>query len=106
MGEAWLVSVSADPADSGGVVYLDYNATTPVDPSVLDAVLPWLSTGFGKPSSSYAGGVAAREALEDARERVASACRTCATAWPCIRWSAVAVRNVVCGRGPRTSRSR
>ncbi|WP_202862992.1 cysteine desulfurase family protein [Ornithinimicrobium murale] len=66
------MSVSADPPDGGGGVYLDYNATTPVDPSVLEAVLPWLSGEFGNPSSSYAAGVAAREALEAARGRVAA----------------------------------
>ncbi|USQ81369.1 cysteine desulfurase [Ornithinimicrobium faecis] len=66
-----MSTVAADRAGAG-VVYLDHNATTPVDASVLDALLPWLSEGFGNPSSTYARGVAAREALEDARGRVAA----------------------------------
>lgn len=55
--------------------YLDYNATTPVDPAVLEAMLPYLSGGiaggFGNPSSSYEIGHAAHEAVATARERVA-----------------------------------
>lgn len=63
-----------ESAGSSGeqVVYLDYNATTPVDPAVLEMMLPWLSSEFGNPSSSYARGARAREAVEDARGRVAS----------------------------------
>lgn len=52
-------------------IYLDYNATTPVAPSVKDAILPYLLEHFGNPSSPYAGGLAALEAVEEARERVA-----------------------------------
>jgi len=37
--------------------YLDYNATTPVDPAVLEAMLPYLATEFGNPSSALAPGV-------------------------------------------------
>jgi cysteine desulfurase len=54
-----------------GPVYLDYNATTPVDPAVLDAMWPQLADGFGNPSSSHRYGVAARQALDDARVQVA-----------------------------------
>ncbi len=53
-------------------VYLDYNATTPVAPSVLEALEPFLTTHFGNPSSSHALGRAAAEAIEDARMQVAS----------------------------------
>ncbi|MDH4139929.1 MAG: cysteine desulfurase [Coriobacteriia bacterium] len=53
-------------------VYLDYAATTPVDERVLDAMLPYLKDDFGNPSSLYAEGRAARAALEEARECVAS----------------------------------
>ncbi len=53
-------------------VYLDYNATTPIDPQVLDAMLPFLREQFGNPSSSYALGRAAREAIEHARAQVAA----------------------------------
>ena len=35
-------------------IYLDYNATTPLDPAVLDAMLPWLKGGFDNPSSAHA----------------------------------------------------
>ena len=53
-------------------MYLDYNATTPVDPRVRDAMLPYLSEHFGNPSTGYAYGQRAREAMEHAREQVAS----------------------------------
>lgn len=53
-------------------VYLDYNATTPVDPAVLDAMLPWLRGSFGNPSSSHRYGREARAAIDRAREQVAS----------------------------------
>lgn len=55
---------------AGGPVYLDYNATTPVDPRVLDAVLPYLREHFGNPSSRYRYGTAARDGLEQARSEV------------------------------------
>lgn len=53
-------------------IYLDYNATTPLDPRVLDAMLPILRDGFGNASSLHHFGQAARAALEDARAEVAS----------------------------------
>jgi cysteine desulfurase len=52
-------------------IYLDYNATTPIAPSVLEAMLPFLSEHYGNPSSSHALGRACQEAIEDARSRVA-----------------------------------
>jgi cysteine desulfurase len=57
-----------DPA----VVYLDYNATTPVDPRVVEAMLPYLSTHFGNPSSAHAYATAPARALGAARDRVAA----------------------------------
>ncbi|HVC20042.1 MAG TPA: IscS subfamily cysteine desulfurase [Vicinamibacterales bacterium] len=54
-------------------VYLDSHATTPVDPRVLDAMLPYFTERFGNPSSrSHAFGWAADEAVERAREQVAA----------------------------------
>jgi len=53
------------------VIYLDYNATTPVDPRVLEAMLPYLREQFGNPSSSHAYGQAAHDAVDLAREQVA-----------------------------------
>ena len=53
-------------------VYLDHNATTPLDPRALEAMLPWLAGRHGNPSSVHAAGRAAREAVETARERVAA----------------------------------
>lgn len=54
-----------------GQIYLDYNATTPIDPRVADAMEPWLFQNFGNPSSSHEYGMNAREAVENAREKVA-----------------------------------
>lgn len=54
-------------------IYLDYNATTPVDPAVLDAMLPWLSGQFGNASSRHEYGRAARKAIDEARGKVAAA---------------------------------
>lgn len=57
---------------SGRPIYLDYNATTPVDPAVLEAMLPFLREHFGNPSSTHAYGKAAHEAVERARGQVAA----------------------------------
>ena len=54
-------------------VYLDHNATTPVHPKVLDAMLPWFSERPGNASSRHEYGRAARKALDEARQRVATA---------------------------------
>ncbi|MDL1950805.1 selenide, water dikinase SelD [Acidobacteria bacterium ACD] len=53
-------------------IYLDTNATTPVDPEVAEAMLPYLTTHFGNPSSGHAFGTRARAAVEEARRQVAS----------------------------------
>ena len=53
-------------------VYLDYNATTPVEPEVLDAMLPHFSGEFGNASSIHTFGQKARAAVETAREQVAA----------------------------------
>lgn len=54
------------------LIYLDYSATTPVDPRVVDAMVPWLFERFGNPASrSHAVGWDADEAVEKARKQVA-----------------------------------
>jgi cysteine desulfurase len=52
-------------------VYLDYNATTPVEPEVVDAMLPYFSAEFGNAASIHTPGQKARAAVEAAREQVA-----------------------------------
>jgi cysteine desulfurase len=54
-------------------IYMDYGATTPVDPRVVDAMIPWLREHFGNPSSrSHAWGWEAEEAVERARGQIAA----------------------------------
>src|SRR3954451_2687949 len=53
-------------------IYLDHSATTPLHPSAREAMLPYLGAEFGNPASAHAVGRRARQALEDARERVAA----------------------------------
>jgi cysteine desulfurase len=53
-------------------IYLDYNATTPIDPAVLDAMLPYLREHFGNPSSTHEYGKKTHDAVEQAREQVAA----------------------------------
>jgi len=53
------------------VLYLDYNATTPLAPEAREAMLPYLSEHFGNPSSIHAAGRATRAAIDDARDRMA-----------------------------------
>ena len=52
-------------------IYLDYNATTPHDPEVIEAMRPFLETEFGNPSSSHYYGLAPKRAVENARRQVA-----------------------------------
>jgi cysteine desulfurase len=52
-------------------IYLDHNATTPVEPAVLDAMLPYFSADFGNAASIHTPGQRARSAVETAREQVA-----------------------------------
>jgi len=53
--------------------YLDHNATTPLDPGVLAAMLPWFESQFGNASSRHEFGRAARRAVDEARQQVAAA---------------------------------
>lgn len=54
-------------------VYFDHNATTPLDAAVLAGMMPYLQERFGNPSSRHAFGRSARQAVEEAREKVAAA---------------------------------
>ena len=58
-------------------VYLDHNATTPLDPRVLEAMLPYLREHFGNPSSSHAWGQRAQTAVEQARAQAAALLFAC-----------------------------
>ena len=53
------------------VVYLDHNVTTPVLPEVLEAIMPYLTTEWGNPSSAYKFGAKLKSAIETARDQVA-----------------------------------
>ncbi|MGB9877734.1 MAG: cysteine desulfurase NifS [bacterium] len=53
------------------MIYMDYNATTPIDERVLDSMLPYLREEFGNPSSIYSLAQRARKAVEEAREKLA-----------------------------------
>jgi len=53
-------------------IYLDYNATTPLDPAVVEGMLPYLREGFGNPSSTHSYGRTAHDAVEKARAQVAA----------------------------------
>jgi len=52
-------------------IYLDYNATTPIDPEVIAAMKPYLDQYFGNPSSSHFFGIQTRKAVETARKQIA-----------------------------------
>lgn len=53
------------------MIYLDHNATTPIAPEVLEAMMPYLTTEWGNPSSSYKFGSKLKTVIETAREQVA-----------------------------------
>lgn len=54
------------------VIYLDHSATTPVDPRVIEAMLPYWTAGYGNPSSIHAHGRKAKQGLETARRTIAA----------------------------------
>lgn len=62
-----------DGQNHGGAAYFDNNATTPLDPRVVAAMLPWLAAQHGNPSSAHGFGRAAKAAVETAREQVLAA---------------------------------
>jgi len=53
-------------------IYLDYNASTPTDPDVLEAMLPYLQNRYGNPSSNHSYGMPLKEAIRTARQQVAN----------------------------------
>jgi cysteine desulfurase len=57
--------------DTGRMIYLDYNATTPVCPAAREAMLPYLDRFFGNPSSIHKAGREARAAVDNARDKIA-----------------------------------
>ncbi len=61
------------PQTATRTIYLDHNATTPLDPEVVETMLPFLKQRFGNPSSIHSTGAAAREAIDAARRSVAQA---------------------------------
>jgi selenocysteine lyase/cysteine desulfurase len=54
------------------IIYLDNNATTQLDPEVIEEMLPFLTKYYGNPSSGYAFAAKARKAVDLARERLAA----------------------------------
>lgn len=81
-------------------IHLDHNATTPVAPEVLDAMVPWLRDQFGNPSSTHPWGRRAAQAVAKARHQVADLIGAQAqeisspaapprrTTWRCSAWRA------------------
>jgi cysteine desulfurase len=72
----WHAAGSGDPLRNSAElimrrIYLDFNATTPVAPSVQEAMLPFLTEHYGDPSAAHATGRACQEAIDDARTKVA-----------------------------------
>jgi cysteine desulfurase len=57
--------------DTGNIIYLDYNSTTPIDPRVLEAMLPFLKENFANPSSTHHFGQNVNTKVKQAREQIA-----------------------------------
>ena len=75
-------------------VYLDFNATTPVDPRVRDAMEPFFTREFANPSSAHARGAVARAAVDRARTQVGELVR-CDPSWVTLTSSATEAINTV-----------
>ncbi|MEE8517625.1 MAG: IscS subfamily cysteine desulfurase, partial [Dehalococcoidia bacterium] len=71
--EAVVQPTELKPKKPARQVYLDHNATTAVDPEVLEAMLPYLTTMCGNPSSIHSQGNEARDGVEAARRKIAQA---------------------------------
>jgi cysteine desulfurase len=61
-----------EPVADDEFIYLDNNATTPLDPAVIEEMLPFLTTYYGNPSSGYAFAAKARKAVDVARQQLAA----------------------------------
>ncbi len=71
-GNRWIEESSEEKGEiTSGKVYLDYNATSPLDPEVRDAMDPYYQTKYGNASSIHSFGREARAAVDEAREKVA-----------------------------------
>jgi cysteine desulfurase len=53
-------------------IYLDHASTTPTDPEVVEAMLPWFTERFGNPSTVYSLGLTSAQAVQEARESIAA----------------------------------
>jgi cysteine desulfurase len=62
--------ITADGISTDQVIYLDHQSNTPVDPRVLDAMLPYLTSSYGNPSSTHACGRLAAEAIRASRSQL------------------------------------
>ncbi len=60
-----------NPTSDTDLIYLDYNATTPIDPRVAESMMPYLTRWYGNPSSNHAQGQATRRAIDGARSQAA-----------------------------------
>ena len=78
-------------------VYLDYNATTPLDPEVKEVMLPFLGEYFGNPSSIHRVGRKARAILDDSRERVAQVWKCKASEVVFTSGATESVSHAICG---------
>lgn len=96
------------PALRARPIYLDYNATTPIDPVVVEAMTPYLIEEFGNPSSSHAYGAAAQIGPSGARHQVAeligAADDTMVFTGSGSEADALAIRGAVLGATPRPRR--
>jgi cysteine desulfurase len=87
------------------VIYLDHNATTPLDPRVLEAMMPYFKEDWGNPSSPYRFASRARTAVEEARQRIAE-CSGCKTEEIVLTSSGTESDNLAIRGVARTHRSR
>ncbi|MDY6930733.1 MAG: aminotransferase class V-fold PLP-dependent enzyme, partial [Halobacteriota archaeon] len=55
-----------------GRIYFDYGGGSPVDPRVIEVMLPYMKENFGNPSSLHSDGLAAKNAILEAKEKLAS----------------------------------